>query len=89
MSVYNINAICYRTVHDRDFRAALKADPQRAIADYDLTPEERQALLDGQVGALAKMGAHTFLLGHLARYGLLGLTDELYSERMRAILSKA
>jgi hypothetical protein len=89
MSTYFINAICNRTVHDRDFRAAMKADPASAIAGYELTEAERRALLDGQVGTLAKMGAHTFLLGHLTRYGLVGLNDELYGERMRALLSEA
>lgn len=89
MSTYFINAICNRVVHDHEFRAAMKADPQEAIAGYDLTGVERAALLDGQVGTLAKMGAHTFLLGHLTRYGLVGLDDRLYGERMRAVLSEA
>lgn len=89
LSVYFLNAICNRTVHDRAFRAAMKADPEKAIAEYDLTPDERSALLDGQVGTLAKMGAHTFLLGHLTRYGLVGLNDELYGERIRAILTES
>ena len=86
MSTYFVNAICNRTVHDPEFRAAMKADPAKAIDTYDLTDAERAALLGGEVGALAKMGAHTFLLGHLSRYGLVGLTDELYGERMRALL---
>jgi hypothetical protein len=89
MSIYFVNAICNRTVHDHAFRAAMKADPAAAIAEYELTGAERAALLDGQVGTLAKMGAHTFLLGHLTRYGLVGLDDRLYGERMRAILSEA
>ncbi|HXP92171.1 MAG TPA: hypothetical protein VN905_01755 [Candidatus Binatia bacterium] len=87
MSTYFVNAICNRTVHDQAFRAAMKADPEEAISEYDLTAAERKALLGGQVGTLAKMGAHTFLLGHLTRYGLVGLNDELYGERMRAILA--
>jgi hypothetical protein len=86
VSTYFVNAICYRVVHDHAFRAAMKNAPEAAIVEYDLTDVERKALLDGQVGTLAKMGAHTFLLGHLTRYGLVGLTDELYGERMRAIL---
>jgi len=89
LSVYFLNVICNRTVHDQAFRAAMKADPEKAIADYDLTPAERSALLAGEVGTLAKMGAHTFLLGHLTRYGLVGLTDQLYGERMRAILTES
>ena len=86
MSIYFINAICYRTVHDQAFRASMKTAPEKAISDYDLTDAERAALLGGQVGTLARMGAHTFLLGHLSRYKLVGLSDNLYGERMRAIL---
>jgi hypothetical protein len=88
MSIYFINEICYRTVGDKEFRQAFKADPEKAIADYDLTAAERKALLAGEVGTLAKMGAHTFLLGHLTRYGLVGLNDQLYNQRIRALLTE-
>jgi hypothetical protein len=84
MSTYSINEICYRCVHDRGFRAAMKADPRAAIADLDLTDEERRAVLGGEVGLLYRMGANTYLLGHLMRYELLGITLPLYQERLFA-----
>jgi hypothetical protein len=36
----------------------MKADPASAIAKYDLTPEERQALLAGDVAKLYRMGVN-------------------------------
>jgi hypothetical protein len=84
MSVYAINEVCWRLVHDLPFREGMKADPGQALAGLDLTENERTALLQGDVGALYRLGAHTFLLGHLSRYGIAGLTAAVYNERMRA-----
>jgi len=85
MSVYAVNELCYRVAHDPAYRQTVKDDPAGAVAALDLTDAERAALLDGQVGTLCLMGAHTFLLGHLNRYELFGLTLQLYNERIRAV----
>jgi hypothetical protein len=84
VSVYAINKICYRALHDLAFREAVKRDPAAAIADLPLTGEERRALLAGEVGRLYEWGVHPFLMGHLTRFGLFGLTVTTYSERIRA-----
>jgi hypothetical protein len=84
MSVYAINEICYRALHDIPFREALKRDPAAAIAPLRLTDEERTALLAGDVARLYEWGVHPFLMGHLTRHELFGLTVETYSERIRA-----
>ena len=84
MSVYAIDKICYRALHDLAFREAVKRDPAAAIADLPLTGEERQALLAGDVAWLYERGVHPFLMGHLTRFGLFGLTVMTYSERIRA-----
>jgi hypothetical protein len=85
MSIYTVNEICWRLVHEPAFRAALERDVATAIADEDLSPIERMALVAGDVVQLYQMGAHGFLLGHLARYRIAGLTVPLYNERMRSI----
>ena len=41
MSVYNVNYLCREVLRDHAFRAAMKVDPAKAIASYDLTAEER------------------------------------------------
>lgn len=84
MSVYQINKICYRALHEPEFRAALKQDPAGAIGMLPLSDEERKLLLAGEVGQLHDLGAHSFLLSHLSRFELFGLTVLTYSERMRA-----
>jgi hypothetical protein len=83
MSVYELNKLCHRTLGDLDFRAAMKRDPSAAIAELQLTNEEREALLAGDVARMFEMGVHPFLLSFLTRYELLGLTTEVYSERIR------
>lgn len=84
MSVYGINKVCWLTVHDKAFRDELKRDPSKALAALPLDDEERRLLLAGEVGQLHDLGAHSFLLGHLLRFDLFGLTVVNYSERMRA-----
>jgi hypothetical protein len=43
-------------------------------------------LLAGDVAALARAGAHTFLLSRIPRFGLFGLDRDEYIRRMRALL---
>jgi len=83
MSAYQINKLCHRIYHDRPFREAVKTEPADAIADWPLTNDERKALLDGDVKRLYEWGAHPFLLGHLTRWNLFGLTTESFADRIR------
>jgi aromatic-ring opening dioxygenase LigAB LigA subunit len=89
MSIYSVHKACWLTHHDPDFRERMRRDPASAIADFRLTDEERNALLAGDVGSLALMGAHGYLLGLLQRHGVLGLDRETYQERMRPAKSRA
>jgi hypothetical protein len=86
MSIYQVDKICWRAQHDPSFREQLRQAPARALGDLPLTPEEREALLAGNVARLYELGAHPYLLGHLARYGLFGLTRESYGRQMKALL---
>ena len=83
MSLYAVHALCSRTLHDPDFREAIRRDPAAAIAPLPLSSQEREALLAGDVARLYEMGVHPFLLGHLCRWALFGLTVPIYSERIR------
>ena len=86
MSAYQVNKVAYRAQHDTAFREQLRQDPARALADLPLTAEEREALLAGNVARLYQLGAHPYLLGHLPRFQLLGLTRESYGQQMKALL---
>ena len=85
MSIFAVNHLCREVLRDHAFRAAMKADPAKALARLDLTEEERRALVAGDVGALYRMGVNGFLMGYLARYEVCGLNVEVYNQRMRAV----
>jgi Aromatic-ring-opening dioxygenase LigAB, LigA subunit len=84
MSVYAVNYLCRELLRDHAFRAAMKADPAKAIANYDLTAEEREALLAGDVATLYRLGVNAFLMGYLPRFEVCGLTLPIYNERIRS-----
>ena len=73
MSVFAVNYLCREVLRDHAFRAAMKADPAKALAGLDLTDDERRALIAGDVGALYRMGVNGFLMGYLARFEVCGL----------------
>jgi hypothetical protein len=83
MSIYQINKLCHRLYHDPQFREAVKANPAKAIADWPLTDAERQALLSGDIKRLYEWGTHSFLLGHITRWDLFGVTPAIYAERIK------
>jgi hypothetical protein len=85
MSIFAVNHLCREVLRDHAFRAAMKADPAKALAPLDLTEEERRALVAGDVGALYRMGVNGFLMGYLARYEVCGLNVEVYNQRVRAV----
>jgi hypothetical protein len=85
MSIFAVNYLCREVLRDHGFRAAMKADPAKALALLDLTDEERRALVAGDVGTLFRMGANGFLMGYLARFEVCGLSVPVYNERMRAV----
>ena len=67
----------------------MKQDPAGAIAKYDLTVEERAALLKGDVAALYHLGVNAFLMGYLPRFEVCGLTLPLFNERIRTCAAEA
>ena len=83
MSAYQINKLCHRAYHDLAFREAIKADPAKAIADWPLSDAERKALLAGDIKQLYEGGAHPFLLGHITRWDLFGVTAAIYADRIK------
>jgi hypothetical protein len=82
MSVYALDHLFRETLRDHAFRALMKSDPQTAIARYLLNKDEQEALLSADIGRLYDMGVNAFLMGYLCRFGLLGLTPEIYYDRI-------
>jgi Aromatic-ring-opening dioxygenase LigAB, LigA subunit len=86
MSIYAVDKLCWRVVHEPQLREALRDDPEAALraASPPLDDEQVTALLAGDVGRLSKLGANHFLLHQLGRFELLGLDLPTYAERIRA-----
>jgi hypothetical protein len=91
VSIYAVNKICYRIVHEPALRQALTDHPEEALraATPPLSEDELQALLAGDVGGLSRMGANHFLLHQLGRFRMLGLDLPGYAERIRAAYRQA
>jgi hypothetical protein len=85
MTIFAVNHLCREILRDHAFRAAMKADPAKALAPLDLTDEERSTLIAGDVGKLFRLGANAFLMAYMARFEVCGLNVEIYNERMRAV----
>lgn len=86
MSILSINHLCRDITRNPALREAFLRTPEAELVKYPrkFTATERAAVLAGDVGTLYQMGVNAYLMGYLARYGLFGLTVEIYSDRVRA-----
>jgi hypothetical protein len=66
MSRYELNRILFDLKMQEGLADELRADPERVLARYELTPEERAALETRDPRQLRPLGAH----GMLALYAL-------------------
>lgn len=82
MSIYFVHKIAHQVGKNPEFREQMKRDPEGAIAGFRLTDQERRAILAGDVGTLAQLGAHGYLLGALARHEICGLNMKNYPQRI-------
>jgi hypothetical protein len=86
VSVYAVNKLCRRVVHEPALREALSVDPEPELRALEppLSDEEIRALCAGDVGSLSRAGCNHFLLHQLGRWKLFGLDLPGYAERIRA-----
>ena len=69
MSHYDLNVILYRLKKDRAFRASFRADPAAALADADLTDEEREAFVRWNPRRLNELGGSLHLVISIPELG--------------------
>lgn len=81
MSLYQVQKCLYTLNRDRAAQERWRSDPERLVEDYDLTEEERKALLEGDIGLLYVLGVNGQILMHFA--ALLGIEWFDYLEMMR------
>ena len=83
MSVYDVARFCRDCLTDLEVRALAVHEPHAALDRYDISPEERDLLLRGEVGRLYEAGHVEFLLSYLPRWGVFGLDVPTYAARMQ------
>lgn len=86
MTLYGVHKVLYLLQNDLVFREQVRSQPEVALAGMPLSDAERGALLDGDVAALYRMGAHTFLMSRIPRFNAFGLTRQEYQQRLRTVL---
>jgi hypothetical protein len=81
VSLYALQKFIYHLNRDPDLQARFKTDRAGAVAPYEFTEEERQAVLGGDVGLLYVLGVNGQLLMHFA--ALEGMPWADYIQSMR------
>jgi hypothetical protein len=81
MSLYYVQKLLYQLNRDPAVRRRFDADRTELLADYELTEEERAAILEGDIGLLYVLGVNGQLLMHYA--ALLGQPWDVYIEAMK------
>jgi aromatic-ring opening dioxygenase LigAB LigA subunit len=86
MSLYYVQKLLYQLNRDPLVRKRFGADREALLGEYELAPDERRALDDGDIGLLYVMGVNGQILMHYA--ALLGMPWDAYIAAMRAGVDK-
>lgn len=81
MSLYTLSKLLYVLNRDDGAKGRFASDPEAFVDEFALTGEERQALLDHDVGLLYVLGVNGQILMHFA--ALCGIEWSDYLQRMR------
>ena len=81
MSLYYLSKLLFELNRDDELKRAFAADPAAVAARYELTEEERGALLGPDIGLIYVLGVNGQLLMHYA--ALRGIEWSDYLQRMR------
>ena len=81
MSLYYVQKFLYQLNRDPALQERYAADPPSALAGYELTGEEVEALVEPDIGLLFHLGVNGQILMHFAALGGIEWSD--YLQRMR------
>ena len=81
MSLYYVQKVLYQLNRDPHVRERFSADREAVLREYELTAEERDAIVGGDVGLLYVMGVNGQILMHYA--ALIGQNWDEYIAAMR------
>jgi hypothetical protein len=82
MSLYYVQKLLYQLNRDAAVRRRFDADRHALLEEYELTDEERAAILSGDIGLLYVMGVNGQILMHYS--ALLGQEWDEYIEAMKS-----
>lgn len=82
MSLYYVQKLLYQLNRDDKVRKRFESDLEGLLGEYDLTDEERAAIVDGDVGLLYVMGVNGQILMHYS--ALIGQEWDEYIAAMKA-----
>lgn len=77
MSLYAVQKFLFELNRDPRMQAEYHADRSAAIADRDLTEEERHALVEPDIGLLFHLGVNGQILMHFGALHQIAWTDYL------------
>jgi hypothetical protein len=81
MSLYQMQKFLFDLNRDTTVQNDYRKDAATLVQRYELTPEERDAIIRGDVGLIYVLGANGQLLMHFA--ALLGMPWPAYIQAMR------
>ena len=81
MSLYQLQKFLFDINRDPGVQSSYRAAAGALVERYDLTPEERDAILGGDIGLIYVLGANGQLLMHFAAF--LGMPWPAYIQAMR------
>ncbi|MCW6529864.1 MULTISPECIES: aromatic ring-opening dioxygenase subunit LigA [Sphingomonas] len=81
MSLYQVQKLLFELNRDPAIQRAFEADGGAVADRYDLTEEERRALLEPDIGLLYVLGVNGQILMHFAAFKQIAWAD--YLQRMR------
>lgn len=81
MSLYQLQKFLFDLNRDPAVQSAYRSSADTLVQQYDLTPEERDAIVKGDIGLIYVLGANGQLLMHFAAF--LGMPWPAYIQSMR------
>ena len=81
MSLYYVQKFLFELNRDETLQASYTADRSGVLDAYELTDEERRALVEPDIGLLFHLGVNGQILMHFAAFHQIEWAD--YLERMR------
>lgn len=75
MTLYELNRLCHDVYCDERVRKTYKTDKEKALAEYELAPNELEAVRKRDIKTLFDLGVHRFLIVYIADIEKIGFKE--------------